>query len=51
VQGGAIAQFEGWAASTELALTDHERAYLEASLEERRRGRFWRPPTTARTSP
>jgi hypothetical protein len=35
LQGARLAQFEGWAASTELALTDHERAYLEASLEER----------------
>jgi WD40 repeat protein len=35
LQGARLAQFEGWAASTELALTDHERAYLEASLAER----------------
>ena len=35
LQGARLAQFEGWAASTELALTDNERAYLEASLAER----------------
>ena len=35
LQGARLAQFEGWAASTELALTDHERAYLDVSLAER----------------
>jgi WD40 repeat protein/transcriptional regulator with XRE-family HTH domain len=34
--GTRLAQFEGWAANTSVALTQHERAYLEASLAERR---------------
>jgi WD40 repeat protein len=35
LQGARLAQFEGWAATTHLALTQDERAYLQASLEER----------------
>jgi WD40 repeat protein/DNA-binding SARP family transcriptional activator len=35
LQGARLAQFEGWAASTELALTEQEHAYLIASLAER----------------
>ena len=35
LQGARLAQFEGWAASTELALTKQEHAYLDASLAER----------------
>ncbi|MGE5072878.1 MAG: protein kinase domain-containing protein, partial [Anaerolineae bacterium] len=35
LRGARLAQFEGWAASTELALAHRERAYLEASLAER----------------
>ncbi len=34
--GSRLDQFEAWAAGTELALTETERAYLDASLEERR---------------
>jgi WD40 repeat protein len=33
--GSRLAQFEGWAASTDLALTQAEREYLEASVAER----------------
>ncbi len=35
LQGTRLAQFEGWEASTELALTDRERLYLDSSLAER----------------
>ncbi len=35
LHGARLDQFEAWAASTELALTRGERAYLEASLAER----------------
>ena len=43
LQGTRLAQFEGWAASTELALTDRERLYLDASLAERQARGFRRP--------
>ncbi len=35
LQGTRLAQFEGWAAETNLALTQDERAFLDASLAER----------------
>jgi WD40 repeat protein/transcriptional regulator with XRE-family HTH domain len=35
--GARLAQFEAWAESSELALTEDERAYLDASLHERQR--------------
>jgi hypothetical protein len=35
--GARLAQFDDWAAQTELALTQDERAFLEASLAERER--------------
>jgi WD40 repeat protein/transcriptional regulator with XRE-family HTH domain len=35
--GSRLAQFEGWAAESAVALTVDERAYLEASLQERSR--------------
>jgi WD40 repeat protein/serine/threonine protein kinase/DNA-binding SARP family transcriptional activator len=37
LRGSRLDQFEGWAAETELALTPDERAFLDASSEERRR--------------
>jgi simple sugar transport system substrate-binding protein len=37
LSGSRLAQFEGWAAGTGLALTRDERAYLQASLAERER--------------
>jgi WD40 repeat protein len=36
LRGTRLDQFETWAASTDLALTEAENDYLEASLEERR---------------
>jgi WD40 repeat protein/transcriptional regulator with XRE-family HTH domain len=36
--GARLEQFEGWAASTTVALTAAERAFLDASLAERERG-------------
>jgi WD40 repeat protein len=36
LRGSRLDQFEAWAAETGLALTADERAYLDASLEERR---------------
>ena len=35
LQGARLAQFEGWAAGTQLAFTQDERAFLDASLAER----------------
>ncbi|HLB49415.1 MAG TPA: hypothetical protein VJL59_20580, partial [Anaerolineales bacterium] len=35
--GSRLEQFEGWAAETEVALTQDERAYLDASIAERQR--------------
>jgi WD40 repeat protein/transcriptional regulator with XRE-family HTH domain len=35
--GARLAQFEGWAANTSVALTHDERAFLEASIAERDR--------------
>src|SRR5947208_3231933 len=37
LSGTRLAQFEGWAAQSGLALTQDERAFLEASLAERDR--------------
>ena len=37
--GSHLEQFEGWAASTSIALTQDERVYLDASLAERDRQR------------
>ncbi|GAB4530332.1 MAG: hypothetical protein Kow0063_08280 [Anaerolineae bacterium] len=37
LQGARLAQFEGWAASAQLALTQEERAFLQASLAERQK--------------
>jgi WD40 repeat protein/transcriptional regulator with XRE-family HTH domain len=37
--GTRLAQFEGWAASTPIALTQDERAFLDASLAEREKRR------------
>ncbi|UCC64726.1 MAG: protein kinase, partial [Anaerolineae bacterium] len=37
LRGSRLDHFEGWAAETELALTEDERAFLEASSAERRR--------------
>jgi len=39
LRGARLAQIEDWAAGTKLALTQDERAYLNACLEERRRGK------------
>ncbi len=36
LQGGKLAQFEAWAEDTRIALTAEERAFLEASLANRR---------------
>lgn len=35
LQGTRLAQFEGWAATTQIALTRDERAFLNASITER----------------
>jgi WD40 repeat protein len=35
LHGGRLAQFEGWAAGSVVALTQDERAFLEASIAER----------------
>jgi WD40 repeat protein len=35
LRGARLDQFEGWARETDLALTQDERAYLDASLEDR----------------
>jgi WD40 repeat protein len=35
LSGARLAQFEGWAAETQIALTRDERAFLDASLAER----------------
>ena len=37
LQGTRLGQFEGWAAETKLALTQDERAFLDASLAERQK--------------
>jgi WD40 repeat protein/DNA-binding SARP family transcriptional activator len=37
LQGARLAQFEGWAEDAKLALTQEERAFLEASLAERQK--------------
>jgi len=37
--GSRLAQFEGWATQTDLALTPDERAFLDASVTEHRRQR------------
>lgn len=37
LQGARLAQFEGWAAGAGLALTQEERAFLDASLAERQK--------------
>jgi len=37
LQGSRLAQFEGWAAGTTLALIQDERAFLDASLAERQK--------------
>jgi hypothetical protein len=42
LQGARLAQFEGWAASTELALTDHERFISRPPGRSDRRVRFRR---------
>jgi len=39
LRGKRLDQFEGWMAATDLALTDNERIFLEASLAERNRRR------------
>jgi len=36
LRGSRLEQYQGWAASTDLALTADERAYLEASTSERK---------------
>jgi WD40 repeat protein/DNA-binding SARP family transcriptional activator len=35
LRGGQLARFEGWAATSGLALTDDERVYLQASMAQR----------------
>ncbi len=37
LRGARLAQFEEWAAATDIALTDTERAYIEASIAHRNR--------------
>jgi WD40 repeat protein/serine/threonine protein kinase/DNA-binding XRE family transcriptional regulator len=40
LRGSRLQQFEDWAKTTSMALTNDERAYLEASLDERERQRL-----------
>ncbi len=40
LHGSRLQQFEDWAKTTSMALTNDERAYLEASLDERERQRL-----------